>query len=91
VAQEQFGISGFVVRLVVALILVFGTFNPSGYSFYHWALGIGRRRKTTLKVCSGHSAGNRINRLFAGDVAFDRPNWTRSRDCILWWDHLDCD
>lgn len=42
-AQEQFGISGFVVRLVVALILVFGTFNPSGYSFYHWALAEGGR------------------------------------------------
>jgi len=37
-AQEQFGLSGFIVRLIVALVLVFGTFNPSGYSFYHWAL-----------------------------------------------------
>lgn len=40
-AQEQFGLSGFIVRLIVALVLVFGTFNPSGYSFYHWALAEG--------------------------------------------------
>ena len=35
-AQEQFGFSGFGIRLVVALVLVFATFNPTGYSFYHW-------------------------------------------------------
>ena len=40
-AQEQFGLTGFIVRLIVALVLVFGTFNPSGYSFYHWALAEG--------------------------------------------------
>lgn len=26
----------FAVRWVVALALVFGAFNPSGYSYYHW-------------------------------------------------------
>ena len=37
-AQERFGVSGFGIRLAVALVLVFATFNPTGYSFYHWAL-----------------------------------------------------
>ena len=28
--------SGVVVRIVLALVLVMITFNPSGWSFYHW-------------------------------------------------------
>lgn len=27
---------GFVVRLLLTLFTVFGTYNPSGYSYYHW-------------------------------------------------------
>lgn len=28
--------SGFIVRALFALILVFASFNPSGYSYFHW-------------------------------------------------------
>ena len=28
--------SGFFLRLLVAFILVFSSYNPSGYSYYHW-------------------------------------------------------
>ena len=28
--------SGFLLRFLVAAILVFSTYNPSGYSYYHW-------------------------------------------------------
>lgn len=28
--------SGVVVRLILALLLVLATYNPTGYSFYHW-------------------------------------------------------
>jgi hypothetical protein len=28
--------SGVALRFVFALVLVYGTFNPSGYSYYHW-------------------------------------------------------
>lgn len=38
-AASTFGFQGFIVRFVVALILVFATYNPSGYSFFHWARG----------------------------------------------------
>lgn len=31
----QFQFSSFVTRFIIALILVFLSFNPSGYSFYH--------------------------------------------------------
>lgn len=28
--------AGVLLRLLFALVLVFATFNPSGYSYYHW-------------------------------------------------------
>ncbi len=27
---------GFLLRLLVAMVLVFSTYNPSGHSYYHW-------------------------------------------------------
>lgn len=33
----SFQLSSFVTRFVIALVLVFISFNPSGYSFFHWA------------------------------------------------------
>jgi hypothetical protein len=35
-AGNQFNFGSFVIRLFFALILVFASFNPSGYSFFHW-------------------------------------------------------
>lgn len=29
-------IPGYLVRLLGAMLVVFGTYNPSGYSYYHW-------------------------------------------------------
>ena len=37
-ASKAFNLESFLVRLFFALVLVFATFNPSGYSFYHWVL-----------------------------------------------------
>ena len=36
-AQESIGISGIALRFVAALALVFLTYNPTGWSYYHWA------------------------------------------------------
>jgi predicted neutral ceramidase superfamily lipid hydrolase len=36
-AQETVGFGGFIGRFLFALVLVLATFNPTGYSFYHWA------------------------------------------------------
>lgn len=33
-----FTLSGFFTRFFVALVLVMSTFNPSGFSFYHWII-----------------------------------------------------
>ena len=32
------GLQGIALRTLAALVLVFATYNPEGYSFYHWAL-----------------------------------------------------
>jgi hypothetical protein len=36
-AQDSVGMGGLLGRFLFALILVLATYNPSGYSFYHWA------------------------------------------------------
>ncbi|RKZ96292.1 MAG: hypothetical protein DRQ43_04485 [Gammaproteobacteria bacterium] len=37
-ARGGFDFSSFLIRIFFALILVFASYNPSGYSFYDWAL-----------------------------------------------------
>jgi len=36
--MNKFGWDEFLYRFVAALVLVFATYNPEGYSYYHWAL-----------------------------------------------------
>lgn len=38
-AYRSFNFSSFMIRWVLALVLVFATYNPSGYSWYHWLQG----------------------------------------------------
>jgi len=35
-AVKGFGWVGFLLRLLTACVLVFSSYNPSGYSYYHW-------------------------------------------------------
>ncbi|MDX1573171.1 MAG: DUF6524 family protein [Methylophaga sp.] len=37
---QQFNSQGFLLRFIFALILVFVTYNPSGFSYYHWTSDI---------------------------------------------------
>jgi hypothetical protein len=37
-ASRAFNFESFLFRLFFALILVFASYNPSGYSFYHWII-----------------------------------------------------
>lgn len=37
-ASQRFTFQRFLIRLFVALVLVFATYNPEGYSYYHWTL-----------------------------------------------------
>lgn len=45
-------LSGFLVRWVGCVFIVFATFNPTGYSFYHWIAG-GGDALVPLKVAVG--------------------------------------
>lgn len=36
--RESLSFSGVVARFVAALLLVYGTWNPEGISYYHWAI-----------------------------------------------------
>jgi hypothetical protein len=33
---NQFTFSSYIVRLIFAVLLVYATYNPSGYSYFHW-------------------------------------------------------
>lgn len=37
-ARDSFSFTGVLIRILVALLLVYGTWNPFGYSFYNWAI-----------------------------------------------------
>ncbi len=37
-ALKEINWVGVAIRFLVALILVFATYNPEGYSYYHWAI-----------------------------------------------------
>ena len=36
--HERFSLFGLIGRIVLPFVLVYGTWNPSGLSFYHWAI-----------------------------------------------------
>lgn len=44
--------AGFIVRMLLALFTVFGTYNPFGYSYYHW-IGMEGAGHWTLKLFVG--------------------------------------
>ena len=39
-ALPSFSSASFLLRWLIALILVFATFNPTDYSYYHWVAGL---------------------------------------------------
>lgn len=50
--MERLTISGFLLRLAFALVLVFATYNPSGHSYLHWFIG-GLPKITALQALAG--------------------------------------
>lgn len=38
-ATDNFSIADFAWRVAFALVMVFATFNPAGYSYFHWVRG----------------------------------------------------
>lgn len=36
--KTEFGWGGFLLRFVIAFVLVYATYNPEGFSYFHWAI-----------------------------------------------------
>jgi len=51
-AQMTFSAASFLLRWIVALILVFATFNPTAYSYFRWVVG-GGQTDLALKALAG--------------------------------------
>lgn len=51
-ARPSFSLASFLIRWLVALVLVFATFNPTDYSYYRWVAGIDGGN-IALKVLAG--------------------------------------
>lgn len=50
--KQESVLTSFLVRLVCSLLLVFSTYNPTGYSYFHW-LTSGSEAPIALKVVAG--------------------------------------
>ena len=50
---SRFGWDNFLVRLAVALMLVFATYNPQEISYYHWAVVHWKESFSVLKAFVG--------------------------------------
>lgn len=50
--MESFTFTSFLARFAMALVLVLLTFNPTGYSYYHWVAG-DVKTALALKVVAG--------------------------------------
>ncbi len=57
-AQSSFSLASFLLRWLVALVLVFATFNPTDYSYYRWVAGMD----------AGMDGGNLALKALAGVV-----------------------
>ena len=51
-ARSSFSFASFLIRWLVALILIFATFNPTDYSYYRWVAGMDGEN-LALKVLAG--------------------------------------
>ncbi len=50
--MERLTLSGFLLRLAFALVLVFATYNPSGYSYLQWFIS-GLPKVTAVEALAG--------------------------------------
>ncbi len=51
-AMVQFKSSSFLIRWVIALVMVFATFNPTDYSYYQWVVA-GGNQQMAIKALVG--------------------------------------
>jgi hypothetical protein len=49
--MKVLGFEGILIRFVFALVLVFATYNPSTYSYFHWAERLFPQFTPSLAIC----------------------------------------
>lgn len=55
-ARTQFTWTNFLIRFVAAIVLVFATYNPEGYSYVHWVFGNMFESLQSAFISSGDAA-----------------------------------
>lgn len=75
VEHQSFTFGSFCLRWAAASFIVFATYNPSGYSYYHWVTS-GLETQTSAKVLAGlalaigYVVAARISRVALGTSGF---------------------
>lgn len=73
--QYEFTAGGFMMRWLASLFVVFATYNPSGYSYYHWIVA-GSDDPLSLKIAAGaflatsYLVAARLSRAAVGTSGF---------------------
>ncbi len=65
-ARPSFSLASFLLRWLVALVLVFATFNPTDYSYYRWVVGMDGGMDAGMD--GGMDGGNLALKALAGVV-----------------------
>ncbi len=65
-ARPSFSLASFLLRWLVALVLVFATFNPTDYSYYRWVVGMDGGMDAGMD--GGMDGGNLALKVLAGIV-----------------------
>ncbi len=65
-ARPSFSLVSFLLRWLVALVLVFATFNPTDYSYYRWVVGMDGGMDAGMD--GGMDGGNLALKALAGVV-----------------------
>lgn len=73
--QYEFTFSGFLARWLASLFIVFATYNPSGYSYYHWVMtdgddALSLKVAAGLALATGYLVAARISRSAVGTSGF---------------------
>ena len=52
-ARTEYALTGFLIRVIATTVIVMLTYNPSGWSYFHWLWNAGFDQDIALKVLAG--------------------------------------
>jgi hypothetical protein len=86
-AAERFTTQKFLGRLAAALVLVFATYNPSGYSYLHWVTAE-EAPSLRLLILVGLALLIAFLVFLRATIAVHWPRGYRTGPGLLWNTHL---